>query len=256
MLRQHLKLTWLAIHRTLPQQAIAEQDLCLRRSLGIGGITAHQRQRAGVLVRAVKHPLADSVQAGHALQKHLRQLGGRFCLLQINLQLGGMRLDPALVLQLLGLGLQFGDSPCQVACFVIHVGVRDRLIKLPGGQLVHGHPHPVERIAYRLADQPGQQQRQRQASEQQYVGQQGAAFGIVGNVLGRVANRGFLDLGDRVQKGVGLLSQLLELTAIEQHQRLTLLALIDQLKGVIAMALQLLQQQVELGETCQILRPP
>ncbi|MCY1376815.1 hypothetical protein D9M69_643340 [compost metagenome] len=138
-----------------------------------------------------------------------------------------MRLDPALALKLLGFGLQFGDGPRQIAGFVVQVGVGNRLIELPRGQLVYRHPHPVQWIADRLADDPGQQQRQRQTTEQQYVGQPGAVFGKLGNVLGRVANRGFLDLDDRVQKAVGLPGKLLEFTAIEQHQRLVLLALVD-----------------------------
>ncbi|MNS25637.1 hypothetical protein D3C72_575360 [compost metagenome] len=227
LLRHRLKLTRHAIHRALAQQAVAEHDLRLGWPLGIGGITPHQQQRAGILLRAVQHPLADSVQAGHALQEHLRQFGRGFCLLQIDLQLGGMRLDPALALKLLGFGLQFGDGPRQIAGFVVQVGVGNRLIELPRGQLVYRHPHPVQWIADRLADDPGQQQRQRQTTEQQYVGQPGAVFGKLGNVLGRVANRGFLDLDDRVQKAVGLPGKLLEFTAIEQHQRLVLLALVD-----------------------------
>ncbi len=203
---------------------------------------------------ALYSTLADSVQAGHALQEHLRQFGRGFRLLQIDLQLSGMGLDPALTLKLLGLGLQFGDGPRQITGFVVKVGVGNRLIELPGGQLVYRHPYSVERIANRLADDPGQQQCQRQATEQQDVGQHGAVFGKLGNVLGRVANRGFLDLGDRVQQAVGLLGKLLEFTAIEQHQRLVLLALVDQYKGLVAKTLQLLQQQIELGETRQILR--
>lgn len=149
--RQCLKLPRLAIHRALPQQAIAEHDLRLRRPLGIGRITAHQQQFGGLFMGAVKHPLADPVQAGHVLQNDLSQFIWCFCLLQIDLQLSGMRLDPALAFQLLGLGLQFGDGACQITGFVVQVGVRNGLVELPGGQLIHRHPHSVERIADRVA---------------------------------------------------------------------------------------------------------
>ncbi|OLT99318.1 hypothetical protein BVK86_26685 [Pseudomonas reinekei] len=50
--------------------------------------------------------------------------------------------------------------------------------------------------------------------------------------------------------------ELLELTAIEQQQRLSLSTFINHLKGLFAISLQLLQQQIELGEARQILRTP
>lgn len=62
-----------------------------------------------------------------------------------------MAFDPTLALQLLGLGLQLGNGPCQVPGFVVQVRVGNRLVELPGGQLIHRHPYPIQRVADRLA---------------------------------------------------------------------------------------------------------
>ncbi|MNN16017.1 hypothetical protein D3C81_1291420 [compost metagenome] len=136
--------------------------------------------------------------------------------------------------------MQRGDGTGQVAGFVAKIGVRDLTVQLAGRQFVHRHADAIQRHAYGIADQPGQQQGQRRPTQQQDGRDRSTTLCVLRQVLRCIVDVGFLVFLDLVEQPVAALFQRKKILTVEQHQGLTQGTLAGQLQCLIAVFLQTL----------------
>jgi hypothetical protein len=219
-------------------------------------ITTQQLQAWRAFIENVQRPLVHAQLWRDATKKSLGQLLRRLGLLQIHLQERGVGFDPALALKLTSLQLQRGDGARQVAGFVAKVGVRDLTVQLAGCQLVNRRAYAVQRHTDGVADQPGQQQGQRRTAQQQHISDLAAALRILGQILRRIVDVGFLVFLYLDEQTVAFLLQREKFVTVEQRQGLPEGALAGQLQRFIAVFLQALQYHLELQQAGQAALSP
>ncbi|MNH10278.1 hypothetical protein D3C79_697520 [compost metagenome] len=93
--------------------------------------------------------------------------------------------------------------------------MRDPTVQLAGSQLVNRGTYAVQRHADGAANQPGQQQGQCRAAQQQDISYRAAALRIVGQIFRRIVDIGFFVIFYQDEQRVAFLLQCQEFLTVE-----------------------------------------